>query len=118
MRMNPVSSSCPTSSRFVFGLVLRVGAVLGGGYALTAASVALAAAAVVAAGGPPAGTVVLMRLFGLLLFPGLILWGMTCRHLPRVIVVCVGGAGLTQGLCLVLASLNLAVGNLNALPPS
>jgi hypothetical protein len=82
-----------------------LGAVLGG-YALSAALVALLSVALpLVSGLARSEAVILASMLGFLIYLGLLLWAFAERRLARVWVVTVGGAGLAYALVRLIGSL-------------
>lgn len=80
-------------------LVLRLLAVIVGGYYLTAALVSLGAAGMAGGFGLPGSeAVVLAAMLGFLVYLGLLIWGFAERRMRLLCLVFLGGAVLAQGL--------------------
>jgi hypothetical protein len=81
----------------------RVILAVGGGYALSAAIVALLAVGLPLAGMARAEAVVLAGILGVLLYLGLLLWAFAERRLGRLALATVPGAAAGFGLAALLA---------------
>lgn len=79
-------------------VVLRVTAALLGGYAFSAALVALLAAALALAGMARSEAVVLAAMLGCVLYLLVLLWAFSVRSLARLWAVLAGGSVLGYGL--------------------
>ncbi|KZD07846.1 hypothetical protein [Oceanibaculum pacificum] len=79
-------------------LVLRLLAVIVGGYYLTAALVSLGAAGMAGIGLPGSEAVVLAAMLGFLVYLGLLIWGFAERRMRLLCLVFLGGPLLAQGL--------------------
>ena len=77
---------------------MRLMAVIGGGYFLTAALVSLGAAGMAAFGMAGSEAVILSAMLGYLVYLGIGLWGFAERRPMPLYLVTLGGAALAQGL--------------------
>lgn len=85
---------------FRAGLVLsfRLLALVGGGYFLSAALVALGAAGLAGLGMMRSEAVVLMSMLGFAIYLLVLIWGFAERNLARLLAVTLAGAAVAQGL--------------------
>ncbi|HSV54373.1 MAG TPA: iron uptake protein [Burkholderiaceae bacterium] len=81
-----------------FAIALRIAAALPGGYAFTAALVALLSVALPLAGLARSEAVVLAAMLGFVLYLPLLLWAFSVRSLARLWAVLASGTVLALGL--------------------
>jgi len=79
-------------------LALRLLAIVGGGYFLSAALVALSAAGLAGLGMARSEAVILMTMLGFVLYLLVLIWGFAERSLSRLLAVTLAGTAMSQAL--------------------